>query len=138
MKLSNIPHVRADAIDAALTNFFAANDLKPIALGKRRLQNLVHWIEWRNRIIAERNEGLRLRGWSNLLSPTTPEQQTLHLEWNTRDGITWVRTNTWTTLAKISSERLSPLSRAAAAQACHFKLRVYNNEGRCTYFLWKF
>jgi len=137
VKLSNIPYVRAGAIDTALTNFFVANDLKPIALGKRRLQNLVHWIEWRNKVIAERNEVRRQHGWSNLLSPTTPEEQTLHLEWNTRDGITWVRTNTWTNLAKISSERLSPLSRAAASQASQFKIRVYNNEGRCTYFLWK-
>jgi hypothetical protein len=135
VKLSNIPHVRADAIDAALTNFFAANDLKPIALGKRRLQNLVRWIERSNRAIAERNDVRRQNGLGTLLSPTTPEDQTLHLEWNARDGITWVRAHMWTSLAKISSERLSPLSRAGASQASQFKIRIYNNAGGYAYFL---
>ena len=136
MKLSNIPHVRAEAIDTACTNFFQNNDLKPIKFGKNRIKNLVRWIEWRNNIIAQRNEERRLRGWTNFVSPTSPEDQTLHLEWNARDGMTWVRTMMWSNLAKLVDEKLSPLARTTASQSCHFKLRVYNNEGRCTYFLW--
>ena len=136
MKLSNIPHVRADAIDAALTNFFTANGLKPVALGKRRLKNLVHWLTWQNNLIARVNEERRQRGWGNLIDPTSPEDQSIYLEWHTGDDGVWIRTNKWTSLDKLDSLRLSPLARAAVSEASRFKVRVYNRTGRCTYFLW--
>lgn len=135
MKLNNIPHVRADAIDAALTNFFAANDLKPIVLGKRRLQNLVGWLEYQNRRIAEINEKRRNNGWANLIEATSPEDQSIYLEWRTKDDDVWIETKKWTNLAQLPDLRLSPLSRAAASQAGWFKIRIYNRSGRCTYFL---
>lgn len=135
MKLSNIPHVRADAIDAALTNFFAANDLKPIPLGKRRLQNLVGWLEYQNRRIAGINEARRLNGWANFIEPTDPASQTIFLEWETRDGDAWIQTRKWTTLAAIGDFRLAPLTRAAVGAASRFKVRIYDRSGRCTYFL---
>lgn len=138
MKLSNIPHVRAEAIDAALTNFFAANELKPVALGKRRLRNLVHWLEYHNRYIANVNEKRRLAGWANLLEPTSENQQSLFLQWTTQDDGVWIETRKWTDLASIGSLRLSPLGRSIASQAHSFKVRIYNNGGRCTYFLWRF
>jgi len=138
VKLSNIPHVRAEAIDAALTNFFAANELKPFALGKRRLRNLVHWLEYHNRYIANVNEKRRQAGWSNLLEPTSENQQSLCLKWTTQDDGVWIDTTKWTDLASIRSLRLSPLGRSIASQAHSFKVRIYNNGGRCTYFLWRF
>lgn len=135
MKLNNIPHVRADAIDAAITNFFAANDLKPLALGKRRLNNLVNWLERQNKWIAEINENRRKNGWANFIDPTSPEDQSIYLEWRTRDDGVWVETKKWTNLAQLPDMRLGPLSRAAASQASWFKIRIYNRSGRCTYFL---
>jgi len=138
VKLSNIPHVRADAIDAALTNFFTANDLKPVALGKRRLRNLVSWLEWQNKYIAITNEKRRAAGWSNLLQPTTENEQSLFLQWTTQDDGVWIETRKWTDLASIRSLRLSPLGRSIASQAHAFKVRVYNTTGHCTYFLWRF
>lgn len=135
MKLNNIPHVRADAIDAALANFFAANDLKPIALGKRRLQNLVSWITRNNDYVNSINEHRRQRGWTNFIDPTSPEDQSIYMEWRTKDDGVWIETKKWTNLAQLSSLRLSPLSRAAASQAGWFKIRIYNRSGRCTYFL---
>ncbi len=137
MKLSNIPHVRADAIDAALTNFFAANDLKPLALGKRRLKNLVHWLEWENKRIASMNEQRRQQGWVNFIERTSAENQAIFLRWSTQDDGMWIETSKWTNLVALDSLRLSPLVRATVSQASSFKVRVYNTTGRCTYFLWK-
>lgn len=138
MKLSNIPHVRAEAIDAALTNFFAANELKPAVLGKRRLRNLVHWLECQHRYIANVNEKGRLAGWANLLEHTSENQQSLFLQWTTQDDGVWIETRKWTDLASIRSLRLSSLGRSIASQAHSFKVRIYSNGGRCTYFLWTF
>lgn len=137
MKLSNIPYVRADAIDAALTNLFAANELKPLSLGKRRLKNLLRWLEYQNRLIAAINEDRRKHGWSNLIEATSPEDQMIYLEWRTRDDGVWIETKRWTSLAQLPDIRLSPLSRAAAAQAEAFKIRIYNRSGGCAYFLFR-
>ena len=138
MKLNNIPHVRAAAIDTALTNFFARNDLRPIALGKRRLANLTRSLEHSNKTIAEINEGRRRAGWNYIIAPYSPEDQSLSLEWLTLDGGVSIKTNLWTSLSLIETKALPPMSRNAALYAYSFKIRIYKAVGGCSYFLWRF
>lgn len=137
MKLNNIPHVRAAAIDTALINFFARNDLRPITLGKRRLANLTRSLEHSNKTIAEINEGRRRAGWSHMVAPYSPEDQLLSLKWLTLDGGVSINTNLWTSLSLIETKALPPMSRNAALMAYSLKIRIYKAVGGCSYFLFR-
>ena len=132
MKLANIPYVRADAVDAALNNFLAKNDLRPCPFGKTRLRNLARWFQWRNEIENDRYNMYNLPP----RPPLQPSEQNLMLEWSGSDGQSYCTNRMWANLADLERKELQPLARNIIRSSHSFRMRIYDRAGPCKYFRW--
>jgi len=132
VKLSNIPHIRADDIETAIRVMLAGNNLPALNFGKQRLRNLA-------RSLGESTIN-QINRWGSLRDEGK-NKEIIDVEWIAWDGQAGLSTTVSLETHELADLRLSHIAHSVAQRATRVKVRVHDRHSyrwHSIYFYWTF